>query len=471
VCDTKKGYCVDCVTSDDCPATSFCSPGGQCLPDLCSGPACANGALYQCNTDGSGFDGGKICTDSNACTDDECIPAKGCLFFASTKPCDDANACTTNDACKDGSCQGGVELACDDGNPCTDDACDPVTGCTHSANKAPCDDGLFCTGGDVCADKACKGGPSDTCDDANPCTVDSCVSASSACTHTPLPKDPNAVEFVGDKLDNNCDGQTDEPTAPCDAVVSSGSDADYAKAIDLCAGVSSSVFAVSPSSYARAVRANFAASNPPQHGSSLAVISTGTAMLPGEPNYAAPQQGTNWQKESSYPGDTGGSCGGSGKVLDFTDWKLSVVVPSNAKSFSVDVNVFSAEYPEYLQDQYSDTFLLLFESQKMKRNIAQDFAGKCFFTNAMTYSVCPGCPKTAAGLAGTGYDQPAGQGNQLAGGSTGWQTISAPVTPGETITLRFIIFDRGDGIFDTAALIDNFRWSPAVLAEPITVQK
>jgi hypothetical protein len=37
-----------------------------------------------------------------------------------------------------------VEIDCDDGNPCTDDACDTGTGgCVHKAKS--CDDGNSCT--------------------------------------------------------------------------------------------------------------------------------------------------------------------------------------------------------------------------------------------------------------------------------------------------------------------------------------
>src|SRR5207249_2202662 len=56
-------------------------------------------------------------------------------------PCDDGNPCTTNDTCSNGICVGGPLLNCDDRNSCTDDHCDPGTGCTHSNNTNPCDDG------------------------------------------------------------------------------------------------------------------------------------------------------------------------------------------------------------------------------------------------------------------------------------------------------------------------------------------
>jgi hypothetical protein len=44
-------------------------------------------------------------------------------------------------------------------------------------------------------------------------------------------------------------------------------------------------------------------------------------------------------------------------------------------------------------------------------------------------------------------------------GATRWLTTTAPVKPGETITLRFVIWDTSDQDFDSLVLIDNFRWN------------
>jgi len=44
---------------------------------------------------------------------------------------------------------------------CTDDLCDPVTGCRHRANRAPCDDGDPTTAPDMCLAGECVGGPRD----------------------------------------------------------------------------------------------------------------------------------------------------------------------------------------------------------------------------------------------------------------------------------------------------------------------
>lgn len=52
-------------------------------------------------------------------------------------------------------------LACDDGNPCTDDRCG-ASGCESVPNTAPCEDDVFCNGSEVCAGGACTS-PGDPC--------------------------------------------------------------------------------------------------------------------------------------------------------------------------------------------------------------------------------------------------------------------------------------------------------------------
>jgi hypothetical protein len=61
-------------------------------------------------------------------------------------------------------CDPSDELACDDGNVCTTDACDIAVGCMNENNTESCDDGDPCTLGDVCAAGACAAGPTNTCD-------------------------------------------------------------------------------------------------------------------------------------------------------------------------------------------------------------------------------------------------------------------------------------------------------------------
>ena len=146
-------------TFDGCSAGQGCSHTAQVAPcddgdacttgDTCKGGKCASGK-------------GKVCTGSTACVTFACAsPGGTCVASASDGPvCDDGDACTVGDVCKGGACQKGVAKACDDGNPCTSDACAPDKGCESKAIAGPCDDGNACTSGDTCVDKACKGGAS-----------------------------------------------------------------------------------------------------------------------------------------------------------------------------------------------------------------------------------------------------------------------------------------------------------------------
>ena len=104
------------------------------------------------------------CDDGNVCTDDSCNPATGCVNANNTAPCNDGDACTTSDTCSAGACVGGAAPNCDDGNVCTDDSCNPATGCVNANNSASCDDGDACTTTDTCSAGACVGGVAPDCD-------------------------------------------------------------------------------------------------------------------------------------------------------------------------------------------------------------------------------------------------------------------------------------------------------------------
>src|SRR5262249_36416696 len=133
---------------------------------------------HACATGGAGAGGTRVgggapnCNDGNAWTHASCDPASGCKHVNNTAPCSDGNACTTGDTCSGGVCVGGPAPNCNDNNPCTDDSCDPATGCKHVNNTAPCNDGNACTTNDTCSGGTCVGGPAPNCNDGNPCTDD-----------------------------------------------------------------------------------------------------------------------------------------------------------------------------------------------------------------------------------------------------------------------------------------------------------
>jgi hypothetical protein len=131
------------------------------------------------------------CDDGNPCTDDACNAGVCVNTVDAANTCDDGSVCTTGDHCNAaGLCEGGSPLACNDGNACTSDSCDSGTGgCVFDPTPGvACDDGNACTTGEQCnASGLCSGGSPQVCDDGNVCTSDSCDSGSGGCVFTPTP--------------------------------------------------------------------------------------------------------------------------------------------------------------------------------------------------------------------------------------------------------------------------------------------
>jgi hypothetical protein len=116
------------------------------------------------------------CDDGNECTNDGCEPASGCTFTAHEGLCDDGNPCTLQDRCKDGACFFLAQFDCDDGDPCTRDQCDPQSGgCSFlpSDEEQLCDDGNACTDNDRCEDGACLGAQK-VCPPSQACRLVAC---------------------------------------------------------------------------------------------------------------------------------------------------------------------------------------------------------------------------------------------------------------------------------------------------------
>ncbi|MBM4381307.1 MAG: putative metal-binding motif-containing protein, partial [Deltaproteobacteria bacterium] len=80
---------------------------------------------------------------------------------------------------------------------------------------------------------------------------------------------PGGIEVAGDNTDNNCNGQVDEPAAGCDQGLTSSATlpGDFARAAEICSGVSSSAFNGPASSQGRAVLSAFGSAWTPKAGS------------------------------------------------------------------------------------------------------------------------------------------------------------------------------------------------------------
>ncbi len=83
------------------------------------------------------------CDGTGSCLDNHAASGTAC---GETTP----TACSQGDGCQASSCMSGASVSCDDDEPCTVDSCDPDAGCAHS----PAADGTACPGG-LCYDGAC----------------------------------------------------------------------------------------------------------------------------------------------------------------------------------------------------------------------------------------------------------------------------------------------------------------------------
>ncbi len=161
------------------PNNAPCDDGDKCTKgDICSAAKCiAGGVVCPCETNAD-------CSDGNPCTQDVCIKGTGCINPLSDpkQGCNDGNKCTSGDHCVNGLCQGKT-IDCDDENACTKDSCGAKKGCSYiDLQGIKCSDSSACTKADLCLQGECKGTPKN-CDDGDPCSDDWCDPGSGACGH------------------------------------------------------------------------------------------------------------------------------------------------------------------------------------------------------------------------------------------------------------------------------------------------
>jgi len=157
----RPGTPPDCDDHNACTRDS-CDPATGCDHEYtCDDGNICNG-VEDCDRDIGCLPGTPLdCSTENVCWNPHCDPHDGCYWTpVSGRACDDHDACTTGDTCENGYCKGGPRLVCpneddgdycngyeycdhqrgcvavpppecDDHNPCTDDRCDPVAGCSH----------------------------------------------------------------------------------------------------------------------------------------------------------------------------------------------------------------------------------------------------------------------------------------------------------------------------------------------------
>ncbi len=180
LCDDGDACTTDVCSKDEgCVHPSVaaaCDDGNPCTEDGCDPE---RGCVHTAVT--GACDDGNPCTVVDACVEGHCVAL-------SEYDCDDGNPCT-DDACDraTGACVSTPNTApcADDGLPCTADVCSEGV-CTHppAPTGSPCTDGNACTAGDRCVSGACQWKQLVDCNDGDPCTVDACHPVL-GCVHTP----------------------------------------------------------------------------------------------------------------------------------------------------------------------------------------------------------------------------------------------------------------------------------------------
>jgi len=385
-----------------------------------------------------------------------------------------------------------------DGGLPTDDG-----GNGNDTSSNPCSGGMIqCVGKcvDTQTDSNNCGGCGKTCGMKEQCAGGSCVSCMTidkdkdgfnACDdcddNNPL-INPGAFEVLGNGKDDNCNGMVDE-IIQCDMGLMSDSTsaADMAKGMDFCeytGGMFTNVMAnytTVADAKQHQIAADWGSVFKPMYGTVMGAISTGIAADADDtkPLYdpmRTPRAGTSFMMgNGTFPAVTKQTfqCGNvmytdTMSVNDYVEVQVQLKVPTNANSFAIDVAYLTAEYPDALcggqYSTYDDIGFILLDSQAFKGNIAVGGAhGRALSVKSGLITL-----KTAMQLAGTGMDKPPAN-PSMPGGGTDWMTMEAPVVPRETITLRFILFDQNDGIYDTQILFDHFRWQTKGVCGPDTV--
>lgn len=339
-----------------------------------------------------------------------------------------------------------------------------------------------------------------------------CEGRGTPSTRPPLAGGSGGMSFVSSIAagpssgSGNGENVVSDPDAPCDAGIDYDTDdpIDAAAALGICKraadeddwGLVSARWAmadgsdpVSDGSFAlgHGVLDGFGQAADPQEGERFLALSSGTARQPGHPDYEPVDgfdKGYVSPSPAGYPKESP-ACPGVTTGETHDDVALEVVVrgPEGAESLAYDFNFFTFEWPDYVCSTFNDFFLAFLEpvaEGQTDPNISFDSLGNVVSVNNALVRVCDcvngppceappevglisyDCDEGPAELSLTGFEGRA---------ATSWLVTKAPIIPGETVKLRFMVYDSGDGVLDSTVILDNFRWLGEAPSGPVTDPK
>ncbi|MBC7978338.1 MAG: choice-of-anchor L domain-containing protein, partial [Myxococcales bacterium] len=181
----------------------------------------------------------------------------------------------------------------------------------------------------------------------------------------------------------------------------------------------------------------------PIQGNSFVLLSTGVA------GSTSPEPGLD--------------LGAPGPADDVVTLRLDLQVPAGANRLSLQYNFLSAESPDFVGTIFNDTFSLQLVEPTGTRSFTIASVNSSLFFDA-----------SASRAAGTGFDlftdDPSAVDTVFGvglpdAGLTDFQSFDIDVTPGD-LQVVLSIQDNGDGILDSAVLLDSIRFSALETVDP-----
>ncbi|WP_428267233.1 choice-of-anchor L domain-containing protein [Haliangium sp.] len=174
----------------------------------------------------------------------------------------------------------------------------------------------------------------------------------------------------------------------------------------------------------------------PRRGADMVVLSTGSIVTP-----PFPEPGTDIAP--------------SGPAGDAAVLRLELDVPEGANHLSFDYNFMSSEYPDFLDSEFNDEFIV----RITEGGVTEEFAlasvnDSAFFAASDSRALGSGYDIYTLDPSDVDFDFAAGIGVPDAG-ITDFQTFEHPLAGGGSLVIEFDIHDQFDGLVDSQVVIDN----------------